>query len=151
MGNSITAVNFLTADVTFIPKKKKILRHWINQIAKNHQCLVEQIDFIYCSDSYLLTLNQEYLNHNTFTDIITFDYGNSKTNTLKSISGEIYISIERVKENAKIFSTSYTNELHRVMIHGVLHLCGFKDKKEKEKEQMRMQEDAAIRILNQLR
>lgn len=138
------------ADVTFVPKHKKILRQWMLHVAKLHHCNIGQIDFIYCSDDFLLHINQQFLNHNTYTDIITFDYSMSAKNRSKEISGEIYVSIKRVKENAKKFKTSFTNELHRVMIHGVLHLCGFKDKKPKEKNIMRKQEDAAIASLKDI-
>lgn len=147
MSQSITAINFLKADVVFVPKQKKSLRQWMNKVAKTHQCKIEQLDFIFCSDTYLLNINQQFLNHDTYTDIITFDYSNALKNKPKTISGEIYISIERVKENAKTFKTNYQDELHRVMIHGVLHLCGFKDKKTSEQAEMRKQEDVALKKL----
>ena len=98
-----------------------------------------EIQFIYCSDSYLLQLNRQYLQHDTFTDIITFDYSAEKT-----VSGDIFISIDRVSENAKKFSHSFEDELHRVMAHGVLHLMGFKDKSKKTKLQMTTEEDKAL-------
>ncbi len=99
-----------------------------------------ELTYIFCSDEFLLEMNQSYLDHDTFTDIITFDLSESK----KAIEGEIYISVERVKENAKIFKTTYQNELHRVIFHGVLHLCGFKDKKEKDQQIMRENEDYCL-------
>lgn len=150
MGNKLLSIHFLRADVTFAPKDKKILREWMFRVAQSHQCQIEQLDFIFCSDAYLLNMNQQFLKHNTFTDIITFDYSISSKNSPKAILGEIYISIERVKENAKIFKTGYVNELHRVMIHGVLHLCGFKDKKAAEQAEMRAQEDVALKVLENL-
>ena len=150
MGNSGLAIHFLKADVTFAVKEKKILKQWLFQVAQLHQYHIDELDFIFCSDAYLLNINQQFLKHDTFTDIITFDYSISSKNTPKAIAGEIYISIERVKENAKIFKTSYVNELHRVMIHGVLHLCGFKDKKAAEQQEMRKQEYKALKVLESL-
>jgi rRNA maturation RNase YbeY len=143
----VVAINFLKADVAYAPKQKNTLMLWMQRVAKMHNCQIEQLDFIFCSDDYLLNINQQFLAHDTFTDIITFDYSEPSKSTSKAIVGEIYISIERVKENAKTFKTSYLNELHRVMIHGVLHLCGFKDKKAAEQVEMRAQEDVALKVL----
>jgi rRNA maturation RNase YbeY len=143
----VVAINFLKADVAYAPKQKNTLMLWMQRVAKMHHCQIEQLDFIFCSDDYLLNINQQFLAHDTFTDIITFDYSEPSKSTSKAIVGEIYISIERVKENAKTFKTSYLNELHRVMIHGVLHLCGFKDKKAAEQVEMRAQEDVALKVL----
>ena len=143
----MVAINFLKADVAYAPKQKNTLMLWMQRVAKMHNCQIEQLDFIFCSDDYLLNINQQFLAHDTFTDIITFDYSEPSKSTSKAIVGEIYISIERVKENAKTFKTSYLNELHRVMIHGVLHLCGFKDKKAAEQVEMRAQEDVALKVL----
>jgi rRNA maturation RNase YbeY len=148
--NKLVAINFLKADVAFAPKQKNILRQWIFDVTHTHHCKIEQIDFIFCSDEYLLNMNQQYLAHDTFTDIITFDYTEPSKAVSKAIIGEIYISIERVKENAKTFKTSYVNELHRVIIHGVLHLCGFKDKKAAEQVEMRAQEDRALKALESI-
>jgi len=97
---------------------------------------LEEISYVFCSDNYLLKINQNHLNHDTYTDIITFDYSEGNL-----ISSEIYISIDRVKENAKTHSAAILDELHRVIIHGVLHLCGYKDKTTKEAEAMRRKED----------
>lgn len=100
-----------------------------------------QLNYIFCTDEYLLQLNKEFLNHNTLTDIVTFDLGEAPD----ELNGEIYISIERVKENAEKFATTYNNELHRVIFHGALHLCGFKDKTEADKKEMRKKEDLCLR------
>jgi len=103
--------------------------------------MVGDINYIFCSDSYLLKLNQEFLSHQTYTDIITFDYSVGKT-----ISGEIYISLDRIKENANHFNVSPQEELLRVMIHGVLHLSGYRDKKRAEKSIMRKKEEACLSL-----
>ncbi len=99
-----------------------------------------ELSYIFCSDKFLLEMNTNFLDHDTYTDIITFDLSENR----HDLQGEIYISTERVKENAKIFKTTYTDELHRVIFHGVLHLCGFKDKKEKDQKIMRENEDYCL-------
>lgn len=115
---------------------------WIKRVVEKEGATIEEINFIFCSDSYLLTLNQGFLKHNTLTDIITFD--NSGPDAF--ISGEIYISIERVRENAAKFQVQFEDELNRVMIHGVLHLLGYKDKKPAEKALMRKKEEACLSL-----
>ncbi len=98
------------------------------------------LSYIFCSDDFLLEMNKNFLDHDTYTDIITFDLSENK----KELQGEIYISVDRVKDNAKKFKTTYSDELHRVIFHGVLHLCGFKDKKEKDRKIMRENEDYCL-------
>lgn len=98
---------------------------------------IGSINFIFCTDAYLHEMNVKYLNHDTYTDVITFDY----TENPPEISGDIFISSERVRENAKQFGTTFVMELHRVMIHGLLHLAGFDDKTAREQQQMRSKED----------
>ncbi len=112
------------------------VNQWIIQTIESEGYSYDEINFIFCDDSYLLNINKQYLNHNTYTDIISFDY-----TVGKKISGDIYISIPRVKENAILFNTTFINELHRVMIHGVLHYCGYKDKETSDKKMMRLKED----------
>jgi rRNA maturation RNase YbeY len=99
-----------------------------------------ELSYIFCTDNFLLEMNNNFLDHDTFTDIITFDLSPAKT----AMEAEIYISTERVKENAKTYKTTYQEELHRVIFHGVLHLCGFKDKKEKDQKIMRENEDYCL-------
>jgi rRNA maturation RNase YbeY len=112
------------------------IKNWIQITIENENRKESGIDFIFCSDKYLYNINFKYLKHKTLTDIISFDY--SLGSVLK---GEIYISVDRVKENAVLFNANFTDELHRVIIHGVLHLCGYRDKKEEEKRLMRSKED----------
>ena len=102
-----------------------------------------QIDYVFCTDDYLLKINKEYLNHDTFTDIITFDYTDGHM-----LSGDIFISTDRVKENAGIFNVDFLNELRRVMSHGILHLVGFGDKTYEEKENMRAKEEEKIKMFH---
>ncbi len=136
---------FFTEDNTYRIRKKRILREWLFEVIGAESKRVGEINIILCSDEYLHKINLEYLNHDTLTDIVTFD--STEDNI---ISGELYISIDRIKENAKKFSTFTMNELHRVIVHGVLHLCGFGDKTEKEKELMTSKENfyLALRPLN---
>ncbi|MBX2904559.1 MAG: rRNA maturation RNase YbeY [Taibaiella sp.] len=98
------------------------------------------LTYIFCSDEHLLQMNQQFLDHNTFTDIITFDLSEADD----TMEGEIYVSVDRVRENAEKFGVPYDNELHRVLFHGMLHLCGFKDKKDADKKLMRTKEDECI-------
>lgn len=116
---------------------RKTLKLFIQKLFKQEKMNLEQLDYIFCTDEFLLQMNQQYLKHNYFTDIITF---NLSENT-KAIVGEIYISIDRVKENAIQFNTSYVQELHRVLFHGALHLCGYKDKSKKDQVLMRQKEN----------
>ena len=118
-----TAIHFFWEDISSNLKQKIRLRNWITDTVKEENKRLGELTFIFCSDAYLLSINQEYLNHNTYTDIITFN--NSEDDR---ITGDIFISLERVHENALRFKVSEQDELHRVMIHGTLHLLGYTDK-----------------------
>lgn len=109
---------------------------WISNVIVNEDCEEGEINYIFCSDEDLLKKNIKFLNHNTLTDIISFDYTMGKL-----ISGDIFISIDRVRENAKTFNVSFFDELNRVMVHGILHYCDYRDKSKEEKELMRSKED----------
>lgn len=136
------AINFFIQDVKFNLKNKNALRGWIEAAAKKERFKIDALNYILCSDKFLHQLNEQYLHHDDYTDIITFDLSTSNLNSPTSnLTGEIFISIERVKENARIFETTFQNELHRVMIHGVLHLMGYKDKTKSNKLAMRKKED----------
>lgn len=121
-----------TEEITEINQNKK----WLNQVISNEAKVEGDITYIFCNDDYLLEKNIRFLNHNTLTDVITFDYceGNS-------VSGDIFISIERVKENSEVFKVDFLTELNRVMVHALLHLLGYKDKTEKESNLMRKKEN----------
>lgn len=134
------------SETSFTLKNQKKLVKWIGDVISSEGFQVGEINYIFCDDSYLNKINQEFLNHDTFTDIISFDY------TLgKEVGGDIFISIERVLENAEKFNELFENELHRVMIHGILHFIGYKDKTKKDKTLMRTKEDEKIFILNTLK
>ena len=112
------------------------LSDWISTTILNEKCKEGEINYIFCDDEYLHKLNVEFLNHDTLTDIISFDYSAGK-----ELHGDIYISIERVADNAKDFKSDFIDEIHRVMIHGILHYCGYKDKTEADETVMRQREN----------
>lgn len=109
---------------------------WLSKMLSNENFMEDAVNYIFCDDEYLLEKNIKFLNHNTLTDVISFDYTMGKL-----ISGDIFISIERVQENATKFKVSFTDELSRVLIHGLLHFCGYNDKTKEEKITMRSKED----------
>lgn len=115
---------------------EKQFQSWISNAIEEENCNEGELNYIFCDDEYLHKINVEYLNHDTLTDIISFDY-----TVGKELHGDIFISIERVADNAKDFEVSFQKELQRVMIHGVLHYCGYKDKTEDEKQVMRSKEE----------
>ena len=116
---------------------------WIQNIIASENKEEGDINYIFCDDEYLHKINVEYLNHDTLTDIISFDYGEGNF-----LHGDIFISVERVAENAKEFNVSFENELKRVMAHGVLHYCGYKDKSEQDELLMRQKEDEKIKMFH---
>lgn len=134
------AVTFSKTVSTRLPVKKALIRKWISAIIKREKCKEGRIAYTFCSDKELHRINREFLNHDTLTDIVTFDYGEGET-----VSGEIYISVDRAKDNAAKFDAEFETELQRVIIHGILHLCGYGDKTKAEKKLMREKEDAALR------
>jgi rRNA maturation RNase YbeY len=130
-------------ETSFVLKDEKSISNWIEKSILNHNFEIGEINYIFCDDSYLLKLNIEFLQHNTLTDIISFD------NTIgKLIGGDIFISVERVEENAKEFNVSFNEELNRVMIHGVLHYLGYNDKTAPEKKVMRNKENELLLTIN---
>lgn len=132
--------NFEDVDQTELDTK--LITKWISAVLKKHDGVEREITYIFCSDSYIIGINREYLNHDYYTDIITFDYCEENL-----ISGDIFISLDTVRSNAQDYSTTFTEELHRVIIHGILHLLRFKDKTLSEDELMRQMEDEALELL----
>jgi rRNA maturation RNase YbeY len=130
-------------ETPFELKEKTLLTNWILDVVKAYGFTVEEINYIFCDDAYLHKLNVDFLQHDALTDIISFD------NTIgKLISGDVFISVERVADNAKDYKVSFEEELRRVMIHGVLHYMGFKDKSIPEKTHMTVAEDKALSMIN---
>lgn len=134
-------IYFHIEEIDFKLKKKKKIRNWLTELAQTEEKIIEDLNYIFCSDNYLLKINKTHLNHDYYTDVITFDYCDNKT-----ISGDIFISIDRIKENAQTFDKSFKSELKRVMAHGLLHLMGYKDKNEADAIKMRKMEDFALKL-----
>jgi rRNA maturation RNase YbeY len=129
-------ISFHTEDVSFSLPDKLNHKQWLQAVAKEEQKKIGELNYVFCSDDYLLQINQEYLQHDTYTDIVTFDNSDNP----KIIEGDIFISYERILENAAKFGTE-NSELQRVMVHGLLHLCGYKDKAKADKSLMTEKEN----------
>jgi probable rRNA maturation factor len=127
-----------TEDFDFQLLRKTPLSNWIKKTVEIEGKALGAVTYVFCSDDYLHKMNVEHLDHDTLTDIITFPYNDNP------IEGDIFISIDRVRDNATDFNTTFENELHRVMIHGILHLCGYKDKTEEDEKLMRQKEDECL-------
>ena len=145
--NNIQSISFHVEEIDFVFEETDKTILWLNRIAEQESKGIVSLDYVFCSDEYLHKINVEYLNHDTYTDIITFDLGEP---TDDAISGEIYISIDRVKENAQIHGSQYKDELLRVVAHGLLHLIGYPDKSEQEALVMRGKEEDALRTYKEL-
>jgi rRNA maturation RNase YbeY len=131
------SIHFFEEGLKYMPDQADTIRRWIDKSIQSEDKKAGELNIIFCSDDYLHKINLEYLNHDTFTDIITFDNSEEED----SIEGDLFISIERVQENARDIGVSFEEELARVMIHGVLHLIGYKDKSPEESQKMRAKED----------
>ena len=136
-------IHFFIEDIDFKVKNNRKLKQWIKNSALAEGFKIVELNYIFCSDEYLHKINLEYLDHDTFTDIITFD--NSETKG--KIDGDIFVSVERIIENANIFKVSFEHELARVLIHGIMHLCGYKDKTTEQEQQMRSKENQYLDLL----
>lgn len=137
------AIYFSSENNDFELDNELKVKKWISAIVSAQNMRVGNINYLFCDDAYLINVNRTFLNHDTYTDIITFDYVKGNV-----VSGDIMISVERVKENATVFNTTFERELHRVVIHGVLHLLGQADKSDAEAAEMRKKEEAALEIWN---
>jgi probable rRNA maturation factor len=135
------SIHFFSEDIEFKLKNQRSVKKWIIDAVSSENRFLNQLNFIFCSDEYLLGINQRYLNHNTYTDIITFD----NSGDTQSLIGDIFISIDRIRENAEKFKVSEVDELHRVMIHGVLHLLGYGDKQKPAKLIMTAKENEYLK------
>lgn len=133
----MASIHFFSEDIDFVPEHKMHIRTWLKAAAAAEGYSLGELNLIFCSDEYLLGINQEFLNHDTYTDIITFDH--SEESGL--IIGDIFVSVERVQDNAQTYQVSVTDELHRVIIHGLLHLVGYGDSSPADKAQMTAKEN----------
>jgi rRNA maturation RNase YbeY len=140
------AINFFQEETSFLLDKKLLRKKWLKSIAETEKFKILDLNYIFCNDEYLHKMNLEYLDHNTYTDIITFDNSEDE----KTIEGDIFISIERVKENSEKLDVSIQDELSRVISHGLFHLMGYKDKKKEEAEIMRSKEEFAINLFKEI-
>jgi probable rRNA maturation factor len=134
-------IHFFQEETRFKLPHPRITARWIHRVVESEKNKVTGVNFIFCSDKYLKRINLEYLAHDTFTDVITFDYSDST-----GIQGDVFISIERVRENAQKFLAPFDEELHRVIVHGLLHLMGYSDKTKATKSFMRKKEDAYLSL-----
>jgi len=132
-------ISFSNIEIKFVLQSKLEIRTWVKTVLEKEGKQVGDITYIFCSDEYLSLINKKYLNHSTYTDIITFDYSEEG-----KVSGDIMVSIERVRDNAKKYKIAFETELGRVMAHGLLHLAGYKDKTKGEKEIMTTKEDSYL-------
>lgn len=135
-------IHFFSEDITFPDINQDIYSNWLIQVSASHSKKPGEINYIFCNDEKILSVNKEFLNHDYYTDIITFDYSD-----FPILSGDIYISVEMVLTNAYQLNISFETELKRVIVHGILHLCGFKDKTAEESDKMRKFEDDALKLL----
>ncbi|MDR3057482.1 MAG: rRNA maturation RNase YbeY [Prevotella sp.] len=138
------AILYQAEEVKLPSIKKRETSNWIKSVAASYNKKVGDIAFIFCSDEKILEVNNQYLQHDYYTDIITFDYSENDT-----ISGDIFISLDTVKSNSEQFKTLYSEELHRIIIHGILHLCGINDKGPGEREHMTECENKALKMLGE--
>jgi len=130
-------------EIDFKLSNEEELSEWISSVISAEECREGDINYIFCDDDYLHKLNVEFLNHDTLTDIISFEY-----TVGKELHGDVFISIERVRDNAKDFEVSFDDELNRVLVHGILHYCGYKDKSEDDVKEMRAKENHYLSQLN---
>lgn len=136
-------INYFSENINYSLNEEKKISEWLHLIVKFENFKISELNYIFCDDKLLYSLNVEYLNHDTFTDVISFDYSEG----VGQIIGDIYISIERISENANIFKKTIVNELLRVMAHGLLHLLGYSDKTKSDKSAMTIKEDYYLSLL----
>src|SRR6218665_1465125 len=130
-------------ELDFKLEDESVYVDWISRVISSENKNEGEINYIFCDDEYLIELNQQYLNHDTLTDIISFDYSEGN-----DLHGDIFISVERVRDNANDFNVSFDDELKRVLVHGVLHYCGYKDKSEKDEKMMRQKEEEKMKMFH---
>lgn len=135
-------INFFSEDTELPYIDKSAVSCWLREVISMHDKIAGEINFIFCNDEKILSVNREFLKHDYYTDIITFDYSEQRI-----VSGDLYISLDTVASNSVGLGTSYESELKRVIVHGILHLCGYKDKLPDESIQMRKLEDEALNLL----
>lgn len=138
-------VRYFFEDIKFEYKGRQFNNRWLKMVAESEICSLGDINIIFCSDPYILNINLQYLSHDYFTDIITFDYSQKPV-----ISGDLFISVDSVRENAAFYGTEFREELHRVIVHGILHLIGYDDHTESDIAQMRSKENYYLQMRKEL-
>ncbi len=136
-------IHFFSEEIKFVLPNKNKVRKWISEVFRQERKELVSLNYVFCSDAFLLDLNIKYLHHDGYTDVITFNNADFSNR----IISDVFISVERVRDNSKTFNTLFIEEIHRVMIHGLLHLCGYNDKKRSEIETMRKKEDYYLSLL----
>lgn len=146
-------IRYFTEDTTFTLKGKRLISKWLKQVAQENGHAVGELNYIFCSDPYLLAINQQFLDHDYFTDIITFDNSDDffQETGRKGVSADIYISVDTVKANGAAYGEGFERELHRVIVHGLLHLVGYDDVSEWKQRRMRAAENCALKLLDAMR
>ena len=137
------AITFQAENIDFPKIKRQVTKNWIKVVAGNHGKKIGEVNYLFCTDEKILEVNNKYLSHDFYTDIITFDYSEGNR-----ISGDIFISLDTVRSNSQKYNTGFMEELYRVIIHGILHLCGVDDKTETDSLKMREAENSALKQLN---
>ena len=136
------AILFFTEGIDFALAFEKQIRKWLQRVIAAYDKELQALNYIFCSDAFLYKMNMSYLGHDAFTDVIAFDFSEDEV----GLFGDVYISVERVRDNARVYGVAFENELARVMVHGLLHLLGYKDDVEEAKREMREQEDFCLRM-----
>ena len=146
-------ISYNTEEISFNLSQKRLVSKWLKTIANNNGYQLGDLNYIFCSDEYLLEINKQYLGHNYYTDIITFDYSEDyeMIGKQRKVYGDIYISIDTINHNALEYGEGFDRELHRVIVHGLLHLIGFDDVTDELQKEMHHQEDFALTVLQSLR
>ena len=146
-------IRYFTEDTTFTLKGKRLISKWLKQVAQENGHVLGELNYIFCSDPYLLAINQQFLDHDYFTDIITFDNSDDffQETGRKGVSADIYISVDTVNANGAAYGEGFERELHRVIVHGLLHLVGYDDVSEWKQRRMRAAENRALKLLDAMR
>jgi len=146
-------IRYYTEDIKFNLQQKRLVSNWLKQIAERNEKQIGDLNYIFCSDPYLLNINKQFLGHNYYTDIITFDYSDDykEVGECNKIYGDIYISVDTINHNSVEYGEGFDKELHRVIAHGLLHLIGFDDVTPELQEEMTRQENSSLELLQQLR
>ena len=141
-------IRYYNESCNYALPKKRLTSAWLKSLAQQEGYALGEVNYIFCSAEHLLEMNRQFLGHDYFTDVITFDYSDRKGT--KIVAGDVFIDVDTVADNARIYGTTKTNEMHRILAHGVLHLCGQKDKSPRDEKQMHRKEDKYLKLLEEM-